>query len=1093
MHFNHGGVLGLTESIGRLLKGVTYDAGMDTFAHPATPGVAPAAANNAVPHPPTAPGAAPVAAPDGTHPPLHPTPTAPAGAPAAPTAGHDDDDDDSISGSIIKGLSHMGHYGAAFPVLAQGLKWAKNKMFPEIHEIPTEDQHVGDQILHKLKKNKKNKTELDHHALEGFCKGLDISNLNRTFRMFTDPIRFEAAVKREAGREEIKKEIANILDLSGEVDRGEVVTQVNLLLHLLGHHVDSRVAGQHHALRDIIQHVEAWLTEPVLAKIYGTEAKEADFTMDYDKIGDSVLKVNDKNLRPFLNRIRTDGIDDVEVKVGDLLDPANVTAELDSNPGDLREQIENLFNVKGVVTKPKLEERARQMKKRLKYEIIPPATAIAPIDPYTEIRKEFVDLIDKALANLSPATLAKLYPVAEDASTKFEWTDAKYKDFGATVLTTVTDKNRAAALNGFDVETLNTSFTGILPSIKPTALNTDAGRNKIKEQAAAFLRVTEPFDAAEVTQQATALKKRLGDGTVEALKFAEVSGRIDAAVTALTAAGVIDKLFPPEEDTGTKFEWTDAKYRDFGATVLTTVKPKNQAEALKGFDEAVFNATFNAILPTVKPAALNTEPGKKKIREQAAALLRLTEPFDAAEIIQQVTALKKRLGDGTVEATKFAEVADRLDVAATQLTAAGVIDKLFEEATWTDANNFAANFIETDNYDVPNYVKTYNSVEFRGHFHYLFEMDELDRVIASGTPEQKNEAKDQIRIFAKQNIGNVSQGRMDSIIRAYEAQRNIAKPTLETTATYQALDTDIGEIKANFDKAEDRLSKLFKPSKEPEVKTVTPDRVGNILKTEVQNKEEALAFLRGYKPSQVRDYYSILADGATLDTFLGEAERQDLADLQKLLRSFAGLNVGRVTPGYLAQMQTDFQKNLDLADPSTLSPELKNKYDHFVTLTKDVIDTLSAGKRLDKIFNPEKIEINYDKFGETVNALSNAELIPFLRQLNTALLGTNMLKFKLEMTLDAVKTPDEREELRNKLAGFFGAPEDTILTQGDVQFLAQQILGRFGDPGALQRMDRAAYSNYVALGNLMNTILGNLSEERLANLYKGAKRKKKTP
>src|SRR3989338_6258502 len=296
MHFNNGGVAGVVESFAKLLKGVTYDAAKETMADSkaATSPEHPKAADPKADHPKVAEAEAKEAAP-------------------AATAGHEDND-------WVDDVAHWATIYAHLPFAEKGIKWLKGKLFPEIHEIAVDDQHIGDQILHKLKKDKKaerkGKLALDHHALEGFLKGLDIANLNRTLRMFTDKKRFETALEREGGQEEIKKEIANLLDLSGEADFDEVVKSLDMLAQLLGeewelkadeyqcksqkgHHIDSRVAKQHHALIHILEHARNWLTGKNLAKIYDTEVK--NFKIDFEHFGDLLIEeVNPGNRDRYL-------------------------------------------------------------------------------------------------------------------------------------------------------------------------------------------------------------------------------------------------------------------------------------------------------------------------------------------------------------------------------------------------------------------------------------------------------------------------------------------------------------------------------------------------------------------------------------------------------------------------------------------------------------------------------------------------------------------------------------------------------------------------------------------------------------------------
>ena len=353
LRFQNGGVTGIVESFAKLLKGVTYDAVKETMAD--SHGAAHTAAS--AEHPKVADAKA-------DHPKAAETADGKEAGPAA-TAGHDDND-------WVDDIAHWATIYAHLPFAEKGIKWLKGKLFPEIHEIAVDDQHIGDQILHKLKKDKKaerkGKLALDHHALEGFLKGLDIANLNRTFRMFTEKKRFETALERERGQEEIKKEIANLFDLSGEADKEEVtkgVAMLKELLHIHGHEedghvhfdtkkIDSRVRKQFEALAKIIWNAEKWLLEEgVLTKVY--TGKGEKFEIDYDQFGDVLLeKVNKKNRGAFVKSFSKRSFDNtfrLLVKESSLKDALRHDSEKLKNP------IYQLFDLNGKVDDEELKER----------------------------------------------------------------------------------------------------------------------------------------------------------------------------------------------------------------------------------------------------------------------------------------------------------------------------------------------------------------------------------------------------------------------------------------------------------------------------------------------------------------------------------------------------------------------------------------------------------------------------------------------------------------------------------------------------------------------------------------------------------------
>jgi hypothetical protein len=858
LHFNHGGVLGLTESIGRLLKGVTYDAAKETLAsgaHPAPGHAADHAADHAAAHP-TPDGAHPAPGHAPGHAAAHPAPAAgahptPDGAHPAPAAGgHAEAEDQDLSDKIISTLGHMGHYGAIFPFAAKGLKWVKDKLYPEIHEIATDDQHLGDQILHKLKKDKKaaknGRRVLDHHALEGFAMGIDIPNIRRTLRMFADRERFNKALQSDSGREEIKKEIANILDLSGDVDLAEADTQTRMLLELLGveftdedtitsvggvdhhhwhvhthrHELDSRVDAKHEALVQLIANVREFLVLPDvhnhvntnLDTIYGTGVKVPDYPMDYTKIGDNILKLNNDTLRPFLNRVRKDGIDDMQVAVGDLLDPANVASELENNPDDLKAEISNLFNVTGKVTADKLRARALQMKAKLRAH-----PTVQAVDPYTATRDRILtDVIDIAVTNLTAGdTLAKLYGTEAQVD-DFELNYAKLGD----AMIKLTDKTRKPFLNRVEKDGIERvrAEVGDLLTAGNVAAELEHNPADLRAQVENLFNVggkpTPEKLAARAEQLKTSLKalpapaQAVDPYTATRDALVQI---IDDAVTHAGTAAVLTKLYPNGDAEKMKFEWDEAKYKAFGATVLSTVTDKNRENALKHFDEDAFDAAFNLLSPTVKVELLDSSTGKTRLKEQVVAVLKLTEPFTEVDVTRQADAIRKRLGSGATEKAHYDLVNERLTRVVTAMNAVN-IGKMFAGVSAVGPENFVNTFRDLeDKAEVAAYVRGYKSSAFRGHFPYLVSTVQLEELVKTGSPQDLNVAKQQVVKFVGINVAKVSEDMVKEAIQDFED--TCAKlvdadfPVPEDLARFNALKKDIADIKANL--TAERLDQLF--------------------------------------------------------------------------------------------------------------------------------------------------------------------------------------------------------------------------------------------------------------------------------------------
>ncbi len=666
-----------------------------------------------------------------------------------------------------------------------------------------------------------------------------------------------------------------------------------------------------------------------LTKILGAREKIEDYEMDYKNIGDRVLKLNDKTLKPFLKRVKKDGLDDMENEIGDLLSVDRVKEEAKYNPDDLRAQITNLFNVKGNVTKAKLEERVRRMKERLKND-----KDVG--DPkLTKTRNEFVtNILDKALASLSsPGVLEKLYPAAEDSAAKFEWTEESYKNFGTTVLTTVNPKNRAEALKSFDPIEFDETFDLLYPSFDKALLDNPTKKKRIKEQVTTLFNVSVPFTQKNLERKKVAILGRLG---------------VVLAKAAIPAVPAVP------------------------ATATTPATPAIPA------------------VPAIVAHPLET----------------------------RLTAI--------VEALKDPELA-----------------KLFEDGAWTDANNFAAIFTEAIDYDIPGYIKNYNSGEFRAHFHYLFEMDVpggLDAVISDGTSEDKEDAKEQIRAFAKQDNGNVSRARILSRIDAYKLQMNKADALLKKTAGYKDLKKDIEEIETNLTDA--RLNKLFKPVKGPEVRVINYVEFGKTLDS-LENANQANAFLRGYKSFAFQKAFRSLTDAASCDEAIStELGRQAaLTQLQTLLALGPGIVTGSMIKAIIGELLSHF----DAA--AVEAAGLKTKLDALKEDLEKVETTLvgndspsdskpSAAKRLKVLLNgPEKKTI-YDNFISAV--LANKEQV--LKEFDGLAFDVKY-SYLIQDTFTATASPEEKGKAQAEVEKFFGQKVGKGEAKAKVQSLKKAFEG----------------------------------------------------
>ncbi|MFA4815238.1 MAG: hypothetical protein WC924_04460 [Candidatus Gracilibacteria bacterium] len=530
LHFNHGGILGFSESIGRLLKGVTVDAAVDTFGGEAQEAQGPAAVHPTLAAAPAALAAAPATAPTGT---TTPTP-----------AEH------------RRERSERAGDAARVAVEANNLYTAWKK---------------GD---------------IEDKDITGFADAvLDLVNVDWA-RPFIVPL----------------------------------------------------VWGARHFL--------------------GVQENIDDYEMDYGNIGDRVLKLSDTTRKPFLKRIQKDGVGSMENQIGDLLSKERVAEEAGLKPDDLRAQISNLFNVGSGVTTAKLTERARQMKSRLKYEDDPASTAspkakLSVGNPRLDkVRDAFITrILDRALASLTvnnPDVLAKLYPPAEDAATKFEWTEDKYKDFGASILDEVTDGNRKNALETFDPVKLKRAFRYLYP-VNPASLGTTEGRKRVKDQLKTLFNLEEPFKRDDLLREAGAIRILLiGPGTPppvpspkESQNLTRLTGLLDLLTTPATAA-VVAGPFPDNESVEALFaDVTPVSPEDFVRDFRELEEKAEIAAYVRGYRSSTFRGHYpylvsakrlDGLIKTGTPEELNL--AKKQIIEFSGLTVSIVDAETIADAVR---------------------------------------------------------------------------------------------------------------------------------------------------------------------------------------------------------------------------------------------------------------------------------------------------------------------------------------------------------------------------------------------------------------------------------------------------------------------------
>lgn len=490
-YFTHGGIGGILEETLRAVKGITIDAAMDVLEEPANNNDHLAKAAHAKGE---HAGEAAAEGADVAH--------AQGGIGAAVKAALKEHENADFTDRVVMGLEHMVPYGYTFAVLAKALPWLRNQFFPKIELIKTDDQHIGDQILNQLardkKKEKKGEVALTKPALEGFLQGLKPDNVRRSLRMFQDADRFERALKTEAGREEIKKEIANLLDLSGDVDRLEVEETTDHLLKLIDADVDGRLVSKKLALRKIIEKAKALLTQENLIKVY--TGKSEKFEIDYDEFGDVLLeKVEPEQRVPFLKTFNGRNFDDtfrLLVKESALKDA------LRDNKEELKNQIYQLFDMRGRIKNDELDERMKHF--------FGDDSVLGKEDDYSDpaMKKKYNEVrakLDGVVNNLkSTGALNKLFHSDE--------TDPHYSEFGKTLDGIEDGHDLNALLRGFSHRAFAKAFRLLLDKARLDTVikGSDHQRQAAQVQLLALLGFDSgPLDQAEVVKTITDFETNL--------------------------------------------------------------------------------------------------------------------------------------------------------------------------------------------------------------------------------------------------------------------------------------------------------------------------------------------------------------------------------------------------------------------------------------------------------------------------------------------------------------------------------------------------------------------------------------------------------
>lgn len=970
-------------------------------------------------------------------------------------------------------------YENAYNWLTEAALSTINSDAPEEKPFKIDFEHFGDFLLEEV--NPKNR--------DRYLKGIDSATFLGTFKTkflyLTHEDDLKAALKKPELRDIVIEQLHQFTGVKRPMTQKTLEDHVKVFLERMGAKpvAPAALVAEYQAFEDALNLVVKTLGDSnALKELF--EDKEAKKPIDYNKIGEEVMArtKTPAALKAFEVQFEPG---EMLIPYGVLLDERDLLAEAKSNPDRLMATLGKFYGLIGTLTDDRLARRATELRTRL--------TQL----PDTEV-PEAHQLAD----NIAAITQR----IVDNNILAPKWNYAK---LGEQVFARVQSyKDLEAAEKTLHSPSIEKQY-GVLFDRDLLLAQIEADPEQVKAKIAQLLDIDTTVTLAAVRKQSRAMEALLMQNPssgaraslpqVDALlrNIQQLESFLTVGNTSTLDQKSLDKLFGKKAP-----DVTPSSVEDFIGTFRDLEDETQVAAMVRGYRSSAFRARLNYMVDSADFAdALKPESASE--RAEAIEQVRLfvgqnTGTVRTAYLEQVVkefedklTTLNKASLSPEDQVRYDAMAKDFADIKAT--LGGDNLKKLFEQKDAAAEAPFALIYRQFGN-EVFTRTSTENDQK---RFLLGFKVDRFEASQTAFYPlaripgKLKNpkerarlkEAIDALFYPAGTAPFKVEKSDLDQQIRLMGLA--LGEGNVEKTK-YDELMAQLNEVATALDGS---LAELY--ADEPEVMDVKPGNIGTLLKTELTNKETAIAFLRGYRPAYIRDQFNVLADAKAFDTSHAGADRREVAQMQTMLRAFVGLEIGRITPDYLDATVTTFTENLELAEPNTLPTELKAKHTAFLKLAEDITANLKANERLEKLFNPDAVTIDYDNFGAGVQKLEGAQTLNFLRQLNTGILGTKLMKFKLEMTLDNVKTPAEREELRVALAKFLGAPQDAILTRNDIIKLGSQMLSRFGEPRSLQMADREAYSNWVALGNLTDRVIDNLKEERLTNLYKGTKTKRK--
>lgn len=514
---------------------------------------------------------------------------------------------------------------------------------------------LGSQIL-TLKKDKKHGY---HHAVEGLCHGINASDLEEKFDCFTSKEAFEAALKTDGGKEEIKAQLARIIGTTKNPNSANVKKRIERIEKILGTHVHHSEVKYHDdkapenekekasldALTLMLHHMKGAMTEEAIKQLYHGEKAEK-MTIDYDKFGDYVFE----HVKVDSNENRTAFFKAFDIRAFEntfrlLLDGERLTKALKKgeNRKAAREQLYGLFDLDNGVDAKDLDRQADALKKTLGLGGTP-----APGETTTQgaLLKNITTVVSLLKAD---SNLEKLFVEEEKIP-------IDYENFGDIVLEKVSGKISAEAFyESFKADIFQTKFEVLANERElQRALKQPEGKEEIKSKIRQLFNMSGSIGLEALVARREKLLALLEevDSAASKTKHAELKRLTEVILKnlgwdfmATPTAGpkpgnVWDKLY--EE----KPQVIQPRYSEFGKHLREMMAASNTQESMvafvRGYNSNLFRNEFPYLVDKSMMAnALQNEPEGEQAKRQLLVFLGLSTATATLPQVQRTLAMFK--------------------------------------------------------------------------------------------------------------------------------------------------------------------------------------------------------------------------------------------------------------------------------------------------------------------------------------------------------------------------------------------------------------------------------------------------------------------